>query len=298
MKNVITRTSCGAFLLLGLAYGQTEDKQPKFDAASVKAVNPRLSNGRIVVGMTAPTGGPGTNDPSRILYPVISLRFLLTNAYDVRADQIVGPGWLDTQFFVVEATMPPDTTKERFRAMLQNLLSDRFKLQIRRETRETREQRTYSLVVTGNGLKMKESKETAPQPVEDPRPDRQPQKLGEDGFPVSSNVPAGRAGMSSVIGTHGLRLIGQQQTMHDLADNLSTLLRRPVSDATALTAKYDFTLTFSLPTPSGLDTQLPDIFSAVQSQLGLKLVESRQKVPMDPMEMIVIDHIEKTPTEN
>jgi uncharacterized protein (TIGR03435 family) len=210
----------------------------------------------------------------------------------------VGPDWLDMQFFMVEATMPPDTTKERFRAMLQNLLSDRFKLQIRRETRETKEQRTYSLVVTINGPKMKESIETAPQHVEDPRPDRQPKKLGEDGFPVSPNVPAGRAGMFSVIGTHGLRLVGQQQTMHDLADNLSTLLRRPVSDATALTAKYDFTLTFALPTPSGLDTQQPDIFSAVQSQLGLKLVESRQKVPMDPMEVIVIDHIEKTPTEN
>jgi uncharacterized protein (TIGR03435 family) len=295
---MIMRASCGAILFVCLAFGQTEDKQPKFDAASVKVADPKLSNGRIVVGMTPPTGGPGTNDPSRILYPVISLRFLLANAFDVRADQIAGQDWLDTQFVMVEATMPPDTTKERFRAMLQNLLSDRFKLQIRRETRETKEQRTYSLVLAGNGPKMKESIGAAPQHVEDPSPDRQPKKLGEDGFPLSSNVSAGHAGMFSVIGTHGLRLVGQQQTMHDLADNLSTLLRRPVSDATALTAKYDFTLTFSLPTPSGLDTQLPDIFSAVQSQLGLKLVESRQKMSMDPMQVIVIDHIEKTPTEN
>jgi uncharacterized protein (TIGR03435 family) len=121
------------------------------------------------------------------------------------------------------------------------------------------------------------------------------------------------------------RLVGQQQTMLDLANRLTNQLSRPVSDATGLTAKYDFTLTFSPegmnapmgqmgaggamvsvapPPPSGAaagaapasppeaDTP-PDIFRAVKDQLGLTLEPKK-----GPVELIVIDHIEKTPTEN
>jgi len=100
------------------------------------------------------------------------------------------------------------------------------------------------------------------------------------------------------------RLEGQGNSMQDLADRLTALTNRPVADATALKAKYDFTLTF---TPEGLNgpmgpmpaaaapdpDALPDLFAAVQSQLGLKLEAKK-----GPVEMIVIDHIEKTPSEN
>jgi uncharacterized protein (TIGR03435 family) len=76
---------------------------------------------------------------------------LLLKAYDLKPSQIVGPDWLDTEYFQNEATMPPETTNEQFRAMLQNLLSDRFKLKIHRETKEVR---GYALVVGKNGPKM------------------------------------------------------------------------------------------------------------------------------------------------
>lgn len=74
------------------------------------------------------------------------------------------------------------------------------------------------------------------------------------------------------------------------------LLRSPVRDDTGLTAKYDFSLTY-LPdnqTPSGAK-YLPasNIFSALPSQLGLKLEKSRIDV-----QTLVVDHIEKTPTAN
>ena len=112
------------------------------------------------------------------------------------------------------------------------------------------------------------------------------------------------------------RLIAQRQTMQDLAERLSSVLTKPVTDATGLKSKYDFTLTYS---PEGLgsggalgffgppppggggrslenmpDVEAPqDLFSAIQAQLGLKLDPKK-----GPVELIVVDKAEKIPTEN
>ena len=116
------------------------------------------------------------------------------------------------------------------------------------------------------------------------------------------------------------RLVGQQSTMQDLAVRLTQQLSKTVTDNTGLTAKYDFTLTFS---PEGMNGPLgplgsppppppppgavggtdgvfrpdgeapPDLFTAIQAQLGLKLEAKK-----GPVGLVVIDHIEKTPTGN
>src|SRR5450432_1081407 len=117
-----------------LSDGQTLDKLLTFDAASVKPAAPPVADGRGRIMMMGPSGGPGTKDPGRIRYPFMSLKNLLMNAYDVKSFQIVGPAWLDTERFDITAVMPPETTKEQFRVMLQNLLSERFKLTVHRET--------------------------------------------------------------------------------------------------------------------------------------------------------------------
>ena len=116
-------------------------------------------------------------------------------------------------------------------------------------------------------------------------------------------------------------MMGIKQTMQDLAQRLSQQLNRPVTDATGLTAKYDFTLTYAPegmtgmapvmigapppPPPSGGgapgagpgmpegDAPPPNLFSALQSDLGLKLEAKK-----GPVDMIIVDHIEKTPVEN
>jgi uncharacterized protein (TIGR03435 family) len=62
-----------------------------------------------------------------------------------------------------------------------------------------------------------------------------------------------------------------------------------VKDATGLTATYDFSLDFS----SAPESDLPNLFSALQSQLGLKLDTKKIGV-----EVMVIDHMEKTPAAN
>ena len=325
------RTLALCCVLAPLSFAQPADKTLTFEVASVKpAEMPKPdAQGRIL--MRGPTGGPGTKDPGRVHYPFSNLRNLLMIAYDLKSFQISGPATLDSERFEINATMPPTTTQEQFRVMLQNLLAERFKLTLHRETRDLP---MYSLTIAKNGPKLKES---APAPA--PNPDAEPSgppalppggpKIGPDGFPV---MPAGFGpgpgrGLMMMMMPGRARLSGQNQSIDDLVNRLTMQLSRPVVDATGLKGKYDMTLTFStegLNGPGGLIGGLPapppgavpvggpvggpggnanvfvpegeappDIFSAIQQQLGLKL-ESKK----GPVEMIVIDHVEKTPTEN
>ncbi len=307
-------------VLSGLTYGQAVDKSLTFDVASVKPAAPLVPDGRGRIMFQGPQGGPGSKDPGRIRYPFMSLKNLLTTAYDVKGFQIVGPAWLDTERFDITATMPPETTKEQFHVMLQNLLVERFKMTLHRETKELP---TYSLVVAKGGPKLTESAEPPPTKKEDgdasPPPPPSMPKMGPDGFPVMTSFLGGRAGLFNVMMPGRARMIAQQQTTKDLAARLSDQLSRPVTDNTGLTKKYDFTLTFlpeqgmgpmgpmppPPPPPGGAagagpmgpassDAEAPpSIFAAIQSQLGLKLEPKK-----GPVEQIVIDHIERTPIEN
>ena len=306
-----------ALLTCCAAYGQT------FEVASIKPASPPVPDGRGRIMIAGPSGGPGSKDPGRIRYPFINLRTLIMNAYDVKSFQIDGPAFLDTERFELNATMPPETTKEQFKVMLQNLLAERFKLAVHKDTRELP---MYSLIVNKGGPKMKES-EPAAQPKDDDGPPAPPPlpngppKMGPDGFPILPPPMGGRPGLFMMMMPGRARLTGQQQTMKDLADRLTSQLSRPVTDATELTAKYDFVLSFSTENlPSGMgplgmmpppppppgggagnpDTTFrpeseapPDIFRALQSQLGLKLESKKGSV-----EMIVVEHVEKTPTDN
>jgi len=273
----------GLTLFIGcLAYGQTADKSLTFEAASVKPAKMPLPDAQGRATFARNSGGPGTSDPGRIYRPNLGLMAFLTTAYNVRSYQISGPAWLDTERFDITATMRPNTTMEQYRVMLQNLLVERFKMTVHRETRELP---VYSLVVAKNGPKMQKSAADPP-----PSPPKSP-----DG-PIRP-IPA-----SVMMMTDRGHIVGRRQTMHDLANFLSIHVGRPVTDATALTAKYDFTLTYST---EGLDGPIgsaqtgpeaeaaPPLFAAIQAQLGLKLEPKR-----GPVEIIVIDHVEKMPTGN
>ena len=99
----------------------------------------------------------------------------------------------------------------------------------------------YSLVVARNGPKMKETAEV-PAAKDDgelpfpPPPLPSKPKVGPDGFPILPLPGGGRAGLFFITMPGRTRLIGQQQTMQDLANRLTTQLNRPVTDATALKA--------------------------------------------------------------
>jgi len=126
----------GALFSVCLVQGQPVDRALTFEVASIKEAKPPTPDGSGRIFMSGPSGGPGSKDPGRIRYPFTTLRNLLMIAYDVKTFQITGPATLDSERFEINATMPPTTTMEQFRVMLQNLLAERFKLAVHRETKE------------------------------------------------------------------------------------------------------------------------------------------------------------------
>jgi uncharacterized protein (TIGR03435 family) len=278
-------------------------KKLAFDAASVKAVavpdGVTLSgDGRVGVrkgsGLEIPrnTGGPGTDDPGRIHWPFLTVKQLLRRAWDSYAE-IDGPGWLDSQAVAVEATMPADTNKAQFLEMLRNLITERFGLQYHAGKKEIT---GYALGIARNGPKLKESADQ--REAEFARPGQLTRNRDKDGFNTYTPV-AGKMMLHNQMGDRS-RITAQQVTLEELARSLASELKATVRDATGLTAKYNFVLTYTSPEPApppahlpeGLEP-LPDVFAALQSQLGLKL--DRKAVPVD---VFVVDRMERTPKGN
>jgi uncharacterized protein (TIGR03435 family) len=270
----------------------------EFEVASVKPAGPQ-------VGVPRPVriaGGPGTEDPERITFSRYALKGLIASAYDVKDYQVAGPSWLDTERYDVVAKVPEGATKERVNRMLQTLLSDRFKLTFHHETKQFT---MYELVVGRNGTKMKATLQDSTNAANSPAAGTgrgSPLQIGKDGLPI---LPAGR-GMIQMQMTGRRRIAANSQSMPDLADLLGKQLGAPVEDKTGLKGAYDFTLDFALGSGRGADALIgpeagltsntadaPNIFSAVQEQLGLKLEQKK-----GPIEIFVVDEAEKVPTEN
>jgi uncharacterized protein (TIGR03435 family) len=204
----------------------------------------------------------------RITMVNVPLRKVTLWAYGIPDDReyaLSGPDWLSADRFDIQATFPADATPAQVREMTQRLLADRFKMALHKETRQ---QTVYALVAAKNGPKL-------------------------------HAVTAGQAGTSSGPG----QLQATKITMHKLADLLSRMMGRQVVDATGLDGVFDFTLRWSpdesqkTPPPDDgappVASSGPSLFSALQEQLGLKL-ESRK----EPVEILVVDHVERAPVEN
>lgn len=89
-------------------------------------------------------------------------------------------------------------------------------------------------------------------------------------------------------------LAQREESMEQFARFLAAQLHQPVTDATGLTAKYDISLRWVMESAIRPDDDPgPNLFQAIQQQLGLKL-ESRKGT----VEILVVDHLEKTPSEN
>jgi uncharacterized protein (TIGR03435 family) len=254
--------------------------QPSFEAASIRP-SAVLANGRY--GNYRMSGGPGTNDPGRMIRENFDIGSLILGAYNLPFYRLIAPQWLFDVRFDVTATIPPETTKEQFLQMQQNLLATRLGLVVHHETREMA---AYELVLAKGGSRLKIAA-----PPGDP-PDA-PSFSGElkkdaDGFPV---LPPGRT-VYAIAMDHAT-LQGSAETMEHFASTLGDQLRAPVIDATGLTGKYDFTLKWL---PGDLRTDQDPGMSlegSLPQQLGLSLRKTRSQV-----DVLVVDHVERTPTEN
>jgi uncharacterized protein (TIGR03435 family) len=266
---------CFSWFPGGLAFGQGGGAKPAFEVASVKRAAARDSN---AAGMMR--GGPGTEDPGRLTYVNAPLRLMLKMAYGfLKNDQLEVPDWMGTERYDLAANVPPGTTSEECDQMLQNLLTERFRMVIHHETREFE---GYRLVVGKNGSKLKQTElGDAPTPI-------------PEGFPPVSTGGAKGIGVGAGDGTY--RLTARQTSISFLLQLLSAQLKgAAVEDETGLTGIYDYNLGFVPARFLDADHpgRFPDIRTAVEEQLGLKLVE--EKVALD---VLVIDKASKEPIEN
>jgi uncharacterized protein (TIGR03435 family) len=226
---------------------------PAFEVASVK---PDKSPGR----------GNRTDVHGNRLSFAGSLFRCIQDAYNVKDYQISGPEWIKDARYDIQAVEPEGTQdKNSWRPMLQTLLAQRFQLKLHRETRQLP---VFALVIAKQGPKLHKSEN-----------------------PTGSDV-SGR-------GTH---YTFSGVSMPELAEVLSSeITDRPVVDRTGLSGQFDFTLRYSRdsePDVAGRaraegNSADPDVFTALEDQLGLKLVATKA-----PIEFLIIDIVEKAPTEN
>ena len=235
-----------------------------FDVATIKPSNPATPGQSILVGRGGSNLFTTTNT---------TLNDLITFAYGIQVRQIVGgPSWLESDRVDItakpEAPGVPNATQ--LRTMLKKLLAERFALAFHSEKREM-----PAYIIT----------------------------VGKDGPKLTKNESGG---ILPGFGGRGPGAIGvRNSTMVEFAEFLQArLLDRPVVDQTGVTGRFDFTLEFrpdgsQAGPPGGPAPQLPpevearpDLFTAIQEQIGLKLESSRA-----PVEAYVIDKVQK-PSEN
>jgi len=322
-----------AVLATTAAFSQTK---PAFEVATIKPSAP-LDAAKLAATLQAGGKMPfGANvNLLRAEYTYLDLKSLISYAYNVKPYQVTGPDWMSTTRFDIVAKMPEGSKKEDAPKMMQALLEERFKLATHRTSTE---RPVLALVNTKGGPKLKPSEskpaaidENAPLKPGEMKMD------GTDG-PVlvkvdmktgSSQIDMGLKGKMSYSvnpATRTLHIDFSMMTMSGLADMITQLFAqiggtggRQVVDMTGIEGNYDASVDLSLaeiiamaravgmdvPTgapaaaapgnvpvasdPDGGGTSLTD---AVQA-MGLKL-ESRKAA----VDQFVVEHIEKTPTEN
>jgi uncharacterized protein (TIGR03435 family) len=275
--------------------GQATPARPEFEVASIKPSPPDEFN-RVGAGLHL--------DGSQVSFKFFSLDEYIVVAYRVKRYQISSPDWMASARFDITAKLPADGSAKDVAAMLQALLEDRFQITMHHESKEFP---VYGLVVAKGGLKMQEA---PPAPPNEAHNDRRGFDAATTSRPGGVTVNYGNGAYFTFADN---KIQGRKMTAANLAPMLSAFMDRPVVDMTNLKGNYDFVLELStedframgIRSAVAAGVALPpqaiqmaeaasgDSLSNALEKLGLKL-ESRKA----PVEVLVIDHAEKTPTEN
>ena len=326
MLKRVSRLVSIVVLLTAAALGQTARPLLVFEVASVKQAEPldpgKVMNGHLRFGMSV--------DQARVDISNMSLSDLICMAFKIKSYQISGPGWLNASpmqagRFSIQAKMPEGATKDDVPEMLQALLVERFALTFHREEKE---QAVYALVVGKNGPKLKESLPDEPAPAAEPTPGGGPPppqagggtiQMRMSGNPESGGTMTMRGGpgggTTKVTASNGIVHMEQAKfSTAQLAELATRFLDKPVVDMTDLKGNYQMVIDMSIDemrgmasrmgmaVPSGGEGGKPadaasdpsggTIFQSV-AHMGLKLEPRKVQA-----QRLVIDHVEKTPTEN
>jgi uncharacterized protein (TIGR03435 family) len=263
---------------VGLAAGAAL-QEPRFEVVSVK----RNTGGGVGSMRGVQPGG-------RFMVNNLPVRQVILRAFGIQPFQLTGDAeWLRSEGYDIQAKAPDGAvvTDETMSVMLQAMLADRFKLKVRRETRESP---VYDLVFARSDRRLGGNLRQTSAECAANRGGPPPQQLIGPRDPV----PCG------LIMSGGNRIGAGGRTMAQLATMLGPWVQRMVVDKTGLTGLYDFDLQF-LPDPLGrgvaadgpirmylVAPDVPPLMTAIQDQLGLKLEAARGAV-----EYLVIDSIER-----
>jgi uncharacterized protein (TIGR03435 family) len=255
-------------------------------------------------------------DAARVDIGMLSLSDLVRIAYKVKSYQIQGPDWMTGERFNISAKLPDGAKEEQVPEMLQTLLTERFKLTIHRQRKE---QNVYALVVAKGGLKMK------PAEPDDPKAEPAPQS-SNGGIRMSGDIQGKGVVVAGGANGNQTKMTMNNGLMHmensklpitGLVEMLSRFVDKPVVDMTELKGEYQVALDLSMedirnvarasgmggammlgggPAPGTAAAEPSDpgssIFTSL-AQLGLKLEPRKSAI-----DLIIVDHLEKLPTDN
>jgi uncharacterized protein (TIGR03435 family) len=239
-------------------------------------------------------------DGAQVRITGLTMRDLLGMAYRVKLYQLTGPEWMSTERYDINAKLPQGVSPEKLPEMVQSLLSDRFGIRMHREKKEMS---VYALVAGKPPLKLKDSR------VDPDAPPPTSVQVTGTGSAAGVAVNLGN-GSSYTLG--GGKFEAKKVNAAGMAAVLERFTDRPVMDLTELKGTYDFEFpvttddmqTLMIRAAINAGVQLPpqalrlldnggNPLEGAAEQLGLKL-ESRKM----PVEIIVVDQIQKTPTDN
>lgn len=329
-------TVASLFLVTGAASAQTAPK-PAFEVASVKPAAPldmqKLAQ-QMMAGGEMPKLGPHV-DGAQAEYTYMALRDLIVVAYKVKPFQVSGPDWIASTRFDIKAKMPAGSTKDDAPVMLQSLLEERFKLSVRRETKE---HPVLALVVGKGGPKMKESEAAKPLDENAPLGPGETKMDTAEG-PVRMKVDTKAGGATVDMGAKGkfaysmdrttmtMHLQASHVTMSGFADMLTQFSQmggtggRNIVDMTDLKGSYDVGIDFALAdllamaraagmdVPNGAMGGPPGTSASGGGDAstpggGTSITDAVQALGLKlesrkaPIEQLIVEHIEKTPIEN
>jgi uncharacterized protein (TIGR03435 family) len=287
----MSRCTLCIVLLSGLVFAQAS---PSFEVASIRPASEQIN--QVNAGLRIAG--------SQVRVTAMSLKDYIGMAYGVRPQQIDGPDWLGQARFDLAATIPSGGSAEQFPEMMRTLLADRFQMKMHRESREFP---VYALGVAKDGAKIQPTKVT---PVEAMAEKAPAVNVAASGSGAGVAVDLG-GGSSFTFGNN--RLAATKMTMASYAELLTRFVDRAVIDQTGLTGEYDVVLDIAPEDYMGLmirsavnagvtlppqalrmlDGANTDPLSGPLRNVGLTL-ESRRA----PLDVVVVDSIAKTPTEN
>jgi uncharacterized protein (TIGR03435 family) len=285
----MTRVLLALLITAVVAFGQA---RKEFEVASIRVATEQPLNA-VAVGLQV--------DGSQVRISYLSLKDYISIAYQVGLNQIIGPDWLGSQRFDIAGKLPDGASRTDVNEMLQALLAERFRLKAYREMKEFP---IYALEVAKTGFK---ATQTATADVVETA---DAVNVAAGGTAAGVAISFGE-GSSFALGTSSFEV--KKLSMRIMADMLTRFLDRPVVDMTNLKGGYDLVL------PIAPEERMPMLIrSAVAAGVILppqalalldgssmgSLMDSMKKVGLSlearraPLEVIVVDSMQKTPSEN